>query len=210
MIQLAIFDLDGTLVNSTADIATAGNAARQALGLAVLPVAEVASCVGEGLHRLIELLTPGVDAPARVRAVGAFQAAYADCCTAQTHAYPGVVEALDGLLHHGWTLAVATNKPLAFSLRILDHLGLAARFRAVRGGDTIKKPDPGQLRSIATELGGDLSRAWMIGDHHTDLLAGRAAGCRTVHCTWGIGHANGLQAAARADHPRDWLRVVRP
>lgn len=201
---IAIFDLDGTLVDSRADLAAAGNQARAAIGLAHLPEAEVALMVGDGLQRLIERLTPGADPAARATALARFQQAYAAGCCQRTRCYAGVPEALDACAGQGWRLAVATNKPLAFTRRILDHLGLSPRLAAVRGGDGPKKPDPAQLQSIIGELGGDPQRTWMVGDHRTDILAGRAAGCRVLFCSWGMGHADGHAADATASHPRDW------
>jgi phosphoglycolate phosphatase len=205
---VVIFDLDGTLVDSREDIAEAGNAARLAVGLPALPIAEVVACVGDGLHRLIERLTPEGDTALRAAAISAFQQAYAHGCTVHTRPYVGVPEALETLIQHGWTLAVATNKPLGFSQRILEHLGLAPRFATVRGGDTVKKPDPGQLRSIATELGADVATMWMVGDHHTDCLAAQALGCRALFCTWGIGHRDGHPVAGVADHASAWPRLI--
>lgn len=206
--MLAIFDLDGTLVDSRADLAAAGNAARAAIGLPRLPETEVMACVGDGMQKLLERLTPEVEASARARATEAFKAAYAQGCCVRTACYEGVVEALDAVRRQGWILAVATNKPLAFSRRILDHLGLSARIACVRGGDGPKKPDPGQLQSILHELGADPRRSWMVGDHRTDILAGRAAGCRVLFCTWGIGHADGHPVDAIAHHAREWPALI--
>jgi phosphoglycolate phosphatase len=205
---VVVFDLDGTLVDTREDLAASGNAARRAVGLPDLPLADVVACVGDGLHSLIERLTPGGDAAMRAAAVAAFQRDYALTCTTATRPYPGMIEALDALHQVGWTLAVATNKPLGFSMRILDHLRLAPRFAAVRGGDTVKKPDPGQLLSIASELHADPAAMWMVGDHRTDLRAAQAVGCRAVFCTWGFGQRDGLLAAAVADHATDLPRLI--
>jgi phosphoglycolate phosphatase len=114
---------------------------------------------------------------------------------------------LDQLRHAGWLLAVATNKPLAFTLSILDACGLD-QFTEVRGGDAARKPDPGQLLSILAELGADHARSWMVGDHRTDILAGRAAGCAVMWCSWGIGRREDLPIDAQADHPDDVVRLL--
>jgi phosphoglycolate phosphatase len=206
--RLAIFDLDGTLVDSREDLATAANAARSALGLPALSLAEVSSCVGDGLDKLIERVTPGGDAAARASAKAAFAAAYERCCCHATRPYAGIPEALAALCAHGWALGVATNKGLAFSERILSHCGIRARFAAVRGGDRTRKPDPTALLEIVAESGSDPRGAWMIGDHRTDLAAGRAAGMRVAWCAWGIGHRDGLDADAVLEHPADVPRVL--
>ena len=68
----------------------------------------------------------------------------------------------------------------------------------MRGGDGPRKPDPWQLLDLIRELGADPAQTWMIGDHHTDIRAGRAAGCRVMFCAWGFGHADGLPVDAMA------------
>ncbi len=208
-LRALIFDLDGTLVDSRDDLARAGNQARAALGLPALPVAEVARMVGDGAAMLIERLTPAADAAARALSLEAFLAYYAEHCCDQTQVYAGVPAMLDQLRAQGWLLAVATNKPLAFTLDILAACGLD-HFTEVRGGDAERKPDPGQLLSILHELGAAPGASWMIGDHRTDILAGRAAGCAVLWCSWGLGRHDGLAFDAQADQPGDVVRLLAP
>lgn len=208
MTQTIIFDLDGTLVDSRRDLAVAGNHARAALGMVELPVPEVIACVGEGAEKLIERLTPGRTSEDRKAALAAFRSFYIDHCTVHTRPYPGIMEAVDALRARGWTLAVATNKPLAFTKRILDHAGLTPRIAAVRGGDAAKKPDPSQLLELFAETHATPAHGWMIGDHFTDLAAGRAAGCRSIFCRWGFGDPRGHDADAIAEHPADLVRQI--
>jgi phosphoglycolate phosphatase len=198
---LAIFDLDGTLVDSRTDLAAAGNAARAALGLPPLPLSAVVAAVGDGVEKLVERLTPDADAAARRQALASFRAFYAGHCCDHTAAYDGIPAALDHLAAAGWTLAVATNKAQDFSLKILAHLKLDWRFAAIRGGDRTRKPDPGQLQEVLHATGADPARAWMIGDHHTDLLAGRAAGMKVAWCAWGLGHAGAVTPDRTLDRP---------
>jgi phosphoglycolate phosphatase len=199
--SVVIFDLDGTLVDSVADLAHAGNAARGAVGLAPLAEAAVARCVGDGVDRLIERLVP--EPALRAPAKQAFERHYAEHCCDRTRPYPGIAELLARLAGAGWVLAVATNKPLAFTRRILAAAGIADRFAEVRGGDGPRKPDPGQLSDILRATGAAAARSWMVGDHHTDVRAGHAAGCRVLFCTWGLGHRDGLAADAEAARPGD-------
>jgi phosphoglycolate phosphatase len=198
---VAIFDLDGTLIDSRADIADAGNHARRALGLPELDAKEIGAYVGDGALRLIERLTPAATPDERQRAYAAFMSYYRDHCCDQTRPYDGIVDLLERLRAAGWSLAVATNKPLAFSESILHACGLSGFFAAVRGGDGPRKPDPGQLVSIFSQLSAAPERSWMIGDHHTDIKAGQAAGCRTLFCTWGFGIRGGLESDAEVDRP---------
>ncbi len=205
MTRVLIFDLDGTLIDSRADLAASGNHARGAVGLPPLPLAQVVGFVGDGVDKLIERLVPAPDL--RAAAKHAFFAHYRTHCCDATRPFDGLVETLDRLRARGWLLAVATNKPDTFMHAILHGCGIADRFVAVRGGDGPRKPDPGQLNSILAELGGEAGQSWMIGDHHTDIRAGRAAGCRVLFCAWGMGHADGEPVDATAQHPSD-LGVV--
>jgi phosphoglycolate phosphatase len=206
MRRLAIFDLDGTLVDSRRDLADAGNAARAAVGLPPIPVAAIVPMIGDGAGKLIERLTPHGDAPIRAEAMAAFKADYATRLTRNTACYPGIPETVEGLRRRGWLIAVATNKPAVFAIPICRDLGLACD--ALRGGEGIKKPDPTMLLELMHELQVERDRTWMIGDHHTDLLAGASAGVRTVHCTWGFGQRGEAVATAVAHAPADLLRLL--
>ena len=199
--MLLIWDLDGTLVDSRADIVTAANGALAELGHATLPAARVASFVGDGIGALIERLLPNGTPAERDLCRGSFERHYTACCCQATVAYPGIHAALRDLTADGWRHAVATNKALAYVAPILNHCGLGSHFITIRGGDGRRKPDPWQLQDIAREVGADLAEAWMIGDHHTDIEAGRAAGCKVMFCTWGMGRANGLPVTAMAMAP---------
>ncbi len=206
MTRVLIFDLDGTLIDSRVDLAASGNHARGSVGLSALPLAQVVSYVGDGIDKLIERLVP--EASKRAAAKYEFGAHYRYHCCDATRPFDGLVETLDRLRADGWLLAVATNKPDVFTHAILHGCGIADRFAAVRGGDGPRKPDPGQLRSILTELHGDAAQSWMIGDHHTDIRAGRAAGCRVLFCGWGMGHADGEQVDATISDPRQLVLVL--
>lgn len=206
MARLIIFDLDGTLVDSRQDLADAGNAARAALGLPALPLAEVTRMIGDGARTLIERLTPDGDAAARERAMLAFRTDYAQRLTATTRAYAGVPELLAALRGRGWRLAVATNKPAEFAAPILAGLGLPCD--ALRGGTEPKKPDPAMLLSLMRELDATPADTWMVGDHRTDLDAAARAGVRSIHCTWGFGQRDGRTATAIAASPSDLLTIV--
>lgn len=187
--RAALFDLDGTLIDSSADIAAAANVARAAAGLPPLPEGVIAGYVGDGAEKLIERAVPDGD---RVRAMAAFTAHYAAHCTERTRPYPGIPQALTALRDAGWILGVVSNKPDAFSVAILERLGLLPLFAGVRGGDRAKKPDPAALDELFAAFGAAPAASWMVGDHVTDIRAARAAGCRIAWCGWGIGRREGL------------------
>jgi phosphoglycolate phosphatase len=206
MTPLAIFDLDGTLVDSRHDLADAGNAARAAIGMPALPIEAVVAMIGDGAQKLIERLTPERDSDARASAMQAFRTDYAGRLTARTRAYSGIPELLAGLHGRGWRLAVATNKPSEFARPICERLGLP--FDALRGGEGTKKPDPTMLLELMREAGATTASTWMIGDHRTDLLAAQRAGVRSVHCTWGFGSRDAVPATAEASHPSEILGIL--
>jgi len=199
--RLAIFDLDGTLVDSSRDLATAGNAARQAVALPDLPLATIVTYIGDGVNQLIERLTPEVTSEQRAAAAAAFHAVYARVLCDQTRPYDGIPQLVRSLVASGWTLGVATNKRLDYTERILAGCGLRDCFAAVRGGDVTRKPDPTALREIMQATHRPEPSGWMIGDHHTDIQAGHAAGLRVAFCSWGLGHRQDLAVEGVAARP---------
>lgn len=204
--RLAIFDLDGTLVDSRHDIADAGNAARAAIGLPPLPLAAVVAMVGDGAATLIERLTPDRSVAQRAVAMEAFRTDYAGRLTAHTRCYDGVPEMIAALRSRGWRIACATNKPALFAAPILERLGI--QVDGLRGGEGPRKPDPAALIDLMRSLSAPAAGTWMIGDHRTDLQAAINARVRSVWCAWGFGRRDGLPADAVAQHPGDVIRLI--
>jgi len=201
-----LFDLDGTLVDSLADLTTSVNLLRAERGLATLPAAQVAEATGDGAAALVKRCLPdGGSAP---EALERFLAFYAGHLLDATHPYPGIVALLESL--GSAPLAVVTNKPLAQTLDILDGLDLRRFFAAVVGGGCApaKKPSPLPLQLALQRLGCRDGTPLMIGDHHTDLRAGIAAGLDTCFCSWGLGHDDGLPATLRAASPTELQRLL--
>ncbi|MBE0596858.1 MAG: HAD-IA family hydrolase [Desulfuromonadales bacterium] len=194
-----LFDLDGTLVDSSADLATAVNCLRLELELPPLPLATVRGYVGDGARLLVTRALPEFSEPHLQRFLQLYHRHLLD----QTLPYPGIREFLQRRRHQ--RLAVVTNKPLQLSLELLAGLDLLAYFPVVVGGDSCreKKPHPAPLQLALQRLGSHPERAVMIGDHHTDLHAGRAAGVQSCFCQWGIGHDGGLASDFRAASPTD-------
>ncbi|MDR2849297.1 MAG: HAD-IA family hydrolase [Verrucomicrobiota bacterium] len=191
--KTAFFDLDGTLIDSRADLALAVNLTRQDFGLPPKSVPEVVACVGEGVRLLIERATP--ERPDLWDAMLARQRVhYLAHCLDNTVPYPGVAETLAALCAAGWRLAVVTNKPGPVTRPILEGLGLLSFFGAVVGGGDCPtlKPDPAPVFFAAAQLGAAPDPSdWMVGDNFTDLEAGRRAGVRRCFCRFGFGDARG-------------------
>ncbi len=176
---LAIFDLDGTLVDSADDIAEAVNRTREELGGTRVPVATVLGWIGDGVGHLVEtaLADGGLDVPPAA-AMPVFMRHYRDCLLRSPRLFPGVREALDALRAQAVPMAICTNKPEAMVAPLLDHFGIAGLFALVIGGDTlpVRKPSGAPLRHIAAHFGVAVGEALMVGDSGTDYAAARDAG----------------------------------
>ncbi|MGH7785216.1 MAG: HAD family hydrolase [Candidatus Binatia bacterium] len=199
--NLLIFDFDGTLADTWRDIGSALNATLVEAGLATASGEQVRAWVGEGVQRLLERAAPQVapDAARLEALIGRFREIYAGGCLETTVLYPGVRACLDQLAAH--RLAILSNKPEGLVRRIAEGLGIAARFAAIAGGDTlaVRKPDPATIAHVARLSGAADGPAWMIGDSAVDVATGRAAGARTIGCAWGLRGAAELRAAG-VDH----------
>lgn len=204
-----IWDLDGTLMDSSADLATAVNRVRSQRGLPVLEHDFVCKAVGNGMAKLLERCFPELEAEALPEITSAFVSAYGACCTEQTAPYPGIEAVLAALSDAGIPMGIVTNKPLSFTQAILEARGVADYFAAVIGGDGVKKPAPDGVIEAISACAADIPDSWMVGDHHTDIQAGRAAGCKVCWVSWGIGHSDGLDVDAQADAVEDLLAILR-
>ncbi|MFM2148431.1 MAG: hypothetical protein RLZZ187_737 [Pseudomonadota bacterium] len=189
MTRLAVFDLDGTLVDSAPDIHAALNRVMAARGLAGFTLAEVTAMIGDGAKVLVERALAARDRPFDAGAVAEFMADPAAEGAVDARAFPGIPEALARLEAEGWRLAVCTNKPVAMARALLGSLGLLGRFAALGGGDSFptRKPDPAHLLATIAAAGGLRDGAVMIGDHHNDIRAARGAGIPGLFVSWGYG-----------------------
>jgi len=194
-----LFDLDGTLVDSAADIRHALAEAFGALGMDLGErLGELVD--GSSLEGIFEREVPDGSAERLARFVAVYRASYARDLTGRTRLYPGVRDLLERLAsdHAKTPLAVATSKPSTTARAILDALGVGHRFAVVRGTggtDVPEKPAPDLLLAVAREAGGDPARSVMIGDTPRDVHAGRRAGMRTIAVTWGMATRAELVAA---------------
>ncbi len=210
MARLVVFDLDGTLIDSSRDIAAALDAALQRLrpGTAPIPLERVLDFVGEGARLLIER---SLAHAALALPVDEVLAVYLECYRERlldtTRLYPGMADALAALGPPGPALGVLTNKAGDMSRTILRGLGVADRFARILGAGDVpaRKPDPAGLLGLLDELGIPAAEAWIVGDSATDVHTGRAAGVRVAGVAWGF-HPAGLRAASPdriLDDPRE-------
>ncbi|WP_027966302.1 phosphoglycolate phosphatase [Halomonas halocynthiae] len=198
--QLIAFDLDGTLIDSVPDMATAVDAAMTQLGLPAPGVVKVRHWVGNGAQVLMQrALADAVGEAASEawldQAYAAFLVHYARASCQQTCLYPGVKGALDGLRDAGLTLVLITNKPTAFIAPLLAHVNLQQHFSLCLGGDSLaqRKPDPMPLLYAAEFFSIAPSRCVMIGDSRHDIVAGKAAGFRTLAVPYGYNHGESVE-----------------
>ncbi len=206
---LAVFDLDGTLIDSRRDLADSANAVLAGYGARSLDEKTVAGMVGCGAATLIKrvIAAAGVDVPPE-EALARFLAAYDERLTHHTRPYDGIPALLDELLASGVAMALLTNKPLEPSIKILDVFGLSKHFRWIVGGNGPfpRKPEPHGLRFLMDQAAADPSETVLIGDSTIDLQTARNAGVRICLVRYGFGFADLPVGDLRGD---EWL-VDRP
>lgn len=212
-IRAIALDLDGTLLDTIADLAHAANAMRAELQLPPLPQDRLESFVGGGMAQLVHrALTDDRNGQAHpeqhTAGIESFTRHYDAHIADHTRPYPGVVEGLERLKALGIRLAVVTNKPIRFSVPVLEKTGIAHYFDIVLGGDSLphKKPHPLPLLTVCERFGIAPAELLMIGDSHFDRDAASNAGSPCLLLTYGyedvrelacLGHIGSLLEAER-------------
>jgi len=189
-VQVFIFDLDGTLIDSKLDLALAVNATREKFGRGPLGHEQIFGYIGDGAPMLVRRALDHTEDDALVaEALKYFLGYYREHMLDNTVLYPGVREGIEQLGADGRVLTVLTNKPERFSKLILEGLGVAARFRLVYGGNTFerKKPDPIGVEAILRETGAAKEQALVVGDSEIDVQTARNAGVPVVGVSYGLG-----------------------
>jgi phosphoglycolate phosphatase len=189
-VHLVVFDLDGTLVDSSADLANAVNALLGELGVSRLPDPQIVSMVGEGAAVLVRraLSAAGLD-PDTPGALNRFLRHYNAHLLDHTRPYAGMVQTLQELATRT-PLAVLTNKPGYATDQVLEGLALREYFRETIGGDTPfgRKPSPGGLQHLAAVSGVPAASVLLVGDSPVDLATARNAGTRICLARYGFGY----------------------
>jgi phosphoglycolate phosphatase len=172
---LAVFDLDGTLVDTAPDLVDSLNHTIAIRDLTPLTYADLTHLVGSGARAMIERAfalraSPLTDAELEPM-IDRFVSHYRAGMPGKSQPYPGLIAALDRLADAGVLMAVCTNKMEGLARPLIEALGLADRFAAITGGDTfaVRKPDPEHLFGTIRLAGGDAARTVMIGDSHNDI-----------------------------------------
>jgi phosphoglycolate phosphatase len=191
-IRTVTIDLDGTLLDTVDDLASACNAMLVDLGRETHDLDRIARFVGKGMRVLVERCLDGegtTDAALLAAGVAAFRRRYAEVNGRRATLYPGVREGLKAMRDAGLKLACVTNKPAEFTEPLLERSGLAGYFSAVVSGDTlsVKKPDPAPIRHACELLGGNAAENAHIGDSIHDVEAALAAGSLALLVPYGYG-----------------------
>lgn len=188
---LAVFDLDGTLIDTAPDLIDSLNHTIDAAGLKPVTFDDLTHLVGHGARAMIErsfaLRGHPLDEAEYPAMLDRFITHYMDGMPGKGAPYPGVLEAMDRLSAAGWKVAVCTNKMEGLARRLIETNGLTERFAAITGGDTfaVRKPDAAHLMGTVERAGGDPRRTVMIGDSLNDILVARNAGLPSIAVPFG-------------------------
>jgi phosphoglycolate phosphatase len=190
--RTVIFDLDGTLADTAADLIAAANA-RFAAGGHAPPLDPMAdkSTAFRGGRAMLSLgydrlgLAPGEDE--REQDYQRFLLDYAAAIDRETRLYPGAAEAVEALLRAGCRVGICTNKPAALAEDLMQRLGVRDLFGSLVGADTlpVRKPDPAPYRAAVERAGGRVDASLLVGDTETDRKTARAAGVPSILVTFG-------------------------
>ena len=196
--RAVLIDLDGTLLDTGPDIASAANAMLVKLGRAPLPEARVVEFVGKGVANLVARVLDETGGAAGIldAALAHFEDAYLAHVADRSRPYPGVIAGLERFRAQGLKLACVTNKASRFTRPLLAATGLAPYFQAVVCGDEVarKKPEPDAFLEAAARLGAAAREAWVIGDSANDVIAARAAGMAVAVVPYGYREGLAVEA----------------
>jgi phosphoglycolate phosphatase len=200
--RLAVFDVDGTLIDSQHNIVASMVRACERNDLTPPPDEAIRRIIGLSLLEAVMRLLPGQEPDLIGRVVEEYKNGFAEMRQRPDHSeplFPGATEALDALEQAGWILAVATGKSRRGLLAMVERHGFEGRFVSLQcADDNPGKPHPAMLRRAIAEAGGQAEDTVMIGDTSYDMQMGRSAGARAVGVAWGY-HAPSDLLAAGAD-----------
>ncbi len=206
--RTVIFDLDGTLADTSGDLIAAANRCFQGLGLGDLldPVADAATALrgGRAMLTLGFSRVDGFEDADIDTQYPILLAAYADDIDTHTTLYPGAMDAVATLTSSGYAVGIATNKPEGLAETLMQSLGVRDQFASLIGADTlpVRKPDPAHHFEAVHRAGGDPKRSLLVGDTATDRDTSRNAGVPSILVTFGPGREDvlALDPEATIDH----------
>jgi 2-phosphoglycolate phosphatase len=214
-IAAVLFDLDGTLIDSAPDLGGAVDQMRIVRGMPSLPLASYRHMAGAGARGMLEVAFGiGVDDPSFEALREEFFSNYAACMTQRTIAFEGVQELIAQLEQRQMPWGVVTNKSSRFTDPLTRAMPLFASARTMVSGDTTPhaKPHPAPLLEAARQLGVDANQCVYVGDDERDIVAGLAAGMKTVAATYGyLGKKTEIQgwgAHAEINSPLALLQLL--
>lgn len=191
-IKAVVIDLDGTLLDTAMDLASAANKMLLELGKPELPLITIQSFIGKGIQKLVKRsltnnLDTEPDSDLFAKALPIYERNYREHLYTHTRPYPGVVDGLNALKKEGFQLACITNKAEAFTLPLLRATNLLEYFEIVLSGDSLpkKKPDPLPLLHACEYFRIEPHELLLIGDSLNDAIAARAAGCNIFCVPYG-------------------------
>ncbi|MEJ6401611.1 HAD-IA family hydrolase [Yoonia sp. 2307UL14-13] len=214
--RCVIFDLDGTLADTSGDLIAAANTCFRGLGLGDLldPATDAATALrgGRAMLNLGFSRVEGFGADEVDRQYRVLLEAYADDINTHTVMYPGAIAAVDTLRQQGYAVGIATNKPEHLAEKLMQSLGVRDQFASLIGADTlsVRKPDPEHHFEAVRRAGGDAARSLLVGDTQTDRDTSRNAGVPSVLVTFGPGRdaVLALEADAKIDDYAELPDVV--
>jgi len=196
--QAVLFDLDGTLIDTAADLCAAANAMLIERGAAPLPLAAFRPWVSRGGRAMLDLAFPELDDESRAALLPEFLSRYGAEPARHSRLFDGMTEVLAAIEARGLAWGIVTNKPQRLAEPVLQALRLTDRCGVLIGGDTlpVRKPDPLPLRVACERLGVAVEKAIYVGDDLRDVQAARAAGMPVIGAAWGY--------LAPGEHIDDW------
>lgn len=185
--RAALFDLDGTLLDSALDMLATANRLRGERGIAPMALAELRPHVSKGARAMLAAAFPQIAQAEREAMVAEFLAVYQQELGRHSRLFDGVEAMLTALERHGAVWGIVTNKPEYLARQILPQLGWESRCAVLIGGDTLaeKKPHPLPLQVAAERIGIAIAECVYVGDDERDIVAARAAGMPSIAALWG-------------------------
>jgi len=195
-----IFDFDGTLADTLADITDSINITFAQAGLAQVSLVRIRALIGEGLTNLLRRASGLEDSTQLADLVEGYRRVYRNRMLCRSRLYPGVDAMLDALVERNTPIAVLSNKPDEFTVPICAALLSAWPIAAVRGSvdEPLKKPNPAVALDLAARMDRAPADVFFVGDSSVDIETGRNAGMTSIAVTWGYRDRPELEAAGAA------------